>query len=116
MRIVRSVPTLRAARSWRIHDDDHSHDHDYGTDHIVAIRPDTIDTPSPQKRQRHEDAAVRRVHAAEVGRLKGRYDSVADEQDGSHDGEPDTATFAEPKPDEVTATDFEETGEKEEES
>ena len=48
-------------------DDEHTYQADSSADEVPAIRLEAVDQASPREGQDHEDAAIRCVHAAEVG-------------------------------------------------
>src|SRR5690606_4287014 len=65
--------------------------------------------PAPEQRQHHEHATVRRVHAAEVRRLERGHHAVEEQDEPAEGAEQERPALAQPQPDQVPATDLEQT-------
>jgi hypothetical protein len=75
-----------------------------------------VDLPPPEDGQYHEYAAIGCINPAEMGRLKGRHDTVKNQDDRTQQCKPGTFAFSQPNPDEISTSDLTQTRQNEKQS
>ena len=90
----------------KIHDNEHTDKRDNPTDQLKSIRSLFVNYPAPEDSHDNKDTTVGGIYLPKVGGLKCGNNSIENKDDATKKPYPDSFTFSQPKPDQISTADF----------